>query len=62
MVEHLCIKLLQRVSSICQAWQSTGTGWPGGCEVCFSGDIKNLPGRGPVQPALGEHVLAGGLD
>jgi len=33
-----------------------------GCGFSSSGDIQNLPGRGPVQPALGELVLAGGLD
>ena len=34
----------------------------GGCGVSFSGDIKASPGRGPVQPALGDPALAGGLD
>lgn len=24
-----------------------------GCEVSFSGEIQNLPGHNPVQPALG---------
>ena len=28
----------------------------------FSGDIQDLPGRGPVQPALGDPALSGGLD
>ena len=32
------------------------------CGVSFSGDIKNLPGRDPVQPALGEPASAWGLD
>jgi len=27
-----------------------------------SGDIQNPPGRGPVQPAVGDPALAGGLD
>ena len=33
-----------------------------GCGVSFSGDIQNPPGRGPVQPAVGDPALAGGLD
>jgi len=32
------------------------------CGVSFSGDIQDPPGRGPVQPALGDPALAGGLD
>jgi len=34
----------------------------GGCGVVFSGDIQDPPGRGPVQPALGDPASAGGLD
>ena len=34
----------------------------GGCGVSFSGDIQNPPGRGPVQPAVGDPASAGGLD
>ena len=34
----------------------------GGCGVSFSGDIQAPPGRGPVQPALGDPASAGGLD
>jgi len=34
----------------------------GHCGVSFSGDIQNPRGRGPVQPALREPALAGGLD
>jgi len=32
----------------------------GGCGVSFSGDIQDLPGQGPVQPALGDLASAGG--
>ena len=32
----------------------------GGCGVSFSGDIPDLPGRGPVQPAVGDPAWAGG--
>ena len=32
-----------------------------GCGFSFSGDIRNLPGRGPVQPALGDSALAEGI-
>ena len=31
----------------------------GGCGVSFSGDIQDLPGRGPVQPAVGDPAWAG---
>jgi len=34
----------------------------GGCGVSFSGDIQDPPGRSPVQPAVGDPALAGGLD
>jgi len=33
-----------------------------GCGFSFSGDIQNSPGQGPVQPALGDPALPGGLD
>jgi len=33
----------------------------GGCGVSFSGDIPDPPGRGPVQPALGDPAWAGWL-
>ena len=33
-----------------------------GCGVSFSGDIQNLPGRGRVQPAVGDPASAGGVD
>ena len=32
----------------------------GGCGVSFSGDISDPPGRGAVQPALGDPAWAGG--
>ena len=34
----------------------------GSCGVSFSGDIQDLPGQGPMQPAVGDPALAGGLD
>jgi len=34
----------------------------GGCGVSFSGDIEDPPGQGPLQPAVGDPALAGGLD
>ena len=34
----------------------------GGCGVCFSEDIQDPPGQGPVQPALGGPASAGALD
>ena len=34
----------------------------GGCGVSFSGDIQDPPGRGPVQPSVGDPASAGGLD
>jgi len=34
----------------------------GGCGVSFSGDIEDLSGQGPVQPAVGDPASAGGLD
>ena len=34
----------------------------GGCGVTFSRDIQDLPGQGPVQPAVGDPASAGGLD
>jgi len=34
----------------------------GGCGVSFSVDIQDLPVQGPVQPAVGDPALAGGLD
>jgi len=33
-----------------------------GCGVSFSGDIQDPPGQGPVQPAVGDPALAGGVD
>jgi len=33
-----------------------------GYGVSFSGDIQDPPGQGPLQPALGDPALAGGLD
>ena len=34
----------------------------GGCGVCFSGDIQDPPGQGPMQPAVGDPASAGGLN
>ena len=34
----------------------------GGCGVSFSGDILDLPGQSPVQPAVGDPGSARGLD
>ena len=34
----------------------------GGGRVSFSGDIQDLPGQGPLQPAVGDPASAGGLD
>jgi len=34
----------------------------GGGGVSFSGDIQDLPGQGPMQPALGDPASAVGLD
>ena len=33
-----------------------------GCGVSFSVDIQDPPGKGPVQPAVGDPALARGLD
>ena len=33
----------------------------GGCGLSFSGDIQDLPGQGPLQPAVGIPASAGGL-
>ena len=33
-----------------------------GCGFCFSGDIQDPPGQGPVQPAVGDPASAGRLD
>jgi len=33
-----------------------------GYEVSFSGGTEHPPGQGPVQPAVGDPALAGGLD
>ena len=34
----------------------------GGCGVSFSGDIQDPPGRGPVQPTVGDPAWTGGFD
>jgi len=34
----------------------------GGCGFSLSGDIQDPPGRSPVEPAVGDPALAGGLD
>ena len=33
----------------------------GGCGVSFSGDIEDLPGQGPMHPAVGDPASAGGF-
>jgi len=33
-----------------------------GCELLFPGDIQDPPGRGPVQPVVGDPASAGGLN
>ena len=33
----------------------------GGCGVSFSGDIQDPPGQGPVQSAVGDPALGGGV-
>jgi len=43
---------------VTEHWQAA----QGGCGVSFSGDIQDLPGRGAVQPAVGDPALATGLD
>ena len=32
------------------------------CGFSFPGDIQDPPGQGPVQPAVGDPALAGGVD
>ena len=34
----------------------------GGCGFSFSGDIQDPPGRGRLQPTVGDPASAGGLD
>jgi len=34
----------------------------GGCGFSSSGDLQDLPGQGPVQPAVGDPASAVGLD
>ena len=43
---------------VTEHWQAAQRG----CGVSFSGDIQDLPGRGAVQPAVGDPALATGLD
>jgi len=33
----------------------------GGGGVCFSGDIQDPPGQGPLQPTVGDPASAGGV-
>ena len=43
-------------------WNRLDSTAQGGCGVSFSGDIQDPPGRGPVQPAVGDPASVGGLD
>ena len=45
------------------SWGALGGVWPAGRgRFSLSGDIQDPPGQGPVQPAVGDPALAGGLD
>jgi len=50
------------LSCVCMFDRALEQAAQGGCGVSFSGDIQDLTGQGPVQPAVGDPASAEGLD